>query len=127
MPITQVKVVTVYVRDQQQALDFYTGPFGFELLQDEQMGAMGRWITVAPPGAREARIMLGDAAAFERSDSVGGFAPCTLECDEAAATREELAGRGVEVSDVEHEYWGTHFYASDPDGNRYLVREADSA
>jgi predicted enzyme related to lactoylglutathione lyase len=89
------------------------------------MGSMGRWLTVAPPGSSEALIMLGDAAAFEKTDRVGEFAPCTLECDDAEATRAELAERGVTVTDVEAAFWGTFFYASDQDGNRFLVRQAD--
>lgn len=124
MAITMVKVVTVYVTDQQQALEFYTGKLGFELRQDEQMDDMGRWLTVAPPGSSEALVMLGDAAAFQKD--VGGFAPCTLACDDAERTRAELAERGVDVTEVESAYWGTHFYAKDPDGNNFLVREEGS-
>lgn len=126
MAITHIKVVTVYVTDQQQALEFYTDKLGFELRQDEDMGPMGRWLTVAPPGSTEALVMLGDAASFEKTDRLGEFAPCTLECDDAALTREELAGRGVEVSAVESAAWGTHFYAKDQDGNNFLVRQADA-
>lgn len=124
MPITHIKVVTVHVSDQQQALEFYTDKLGFELRQDEDMGSMGRWLTVAPPGSSEALVMLADAASFEKTDRLGEFAPCTLECDDAAATREELAGRGVDVTEVEAASWGTHFYAKDQDGTNFLVRQA---
>ena len=125
MALTMVRVVTVYVRDQQQAMEFYTERLGFELVEDQQMGEMGRWLTVRPPGSQEGVIMLGDAARFEREDRVGEFAPCTLECDDAQATHDELAARGVEVTDVESEFWGTFFYAPDQDGNRFLVRQGD--
>jgi catechol 2,3-dioxygenase-like lactoylglutathione lyase family enzyme len=124
MSITHIRVVTVYVTDQQQALEFYRDKLGFEIRADNPMGDQGRWIEAAPPGARESVLMLGDAAAFERE--VGGFAPCTLECDDARATHGELSGRGVEVTDVESEFWGTFFYAFDQDGNKFLVREAQA-
>jgi catechol 2,3-dioxygenase-like lactoylglutathione lyase family enzyme len=123
MAITNIRVVTVYVSDQQQALAFYRDQLGFEVRADNPMGDQGRWLEVAPPGSTESVIMLGDAAAFEKTDRLGEFAPCTLECDDAAATHAELAGRGVTVSDVETAFWGTHFFASDPDGTRFLVRE----
>lgn len=123
MPITTIRVVTVYVTDQDAAVEFYRDRLGFEIRGDEPMGPMGRWIEAAPPGGGQAVLMLADAAAFKRTDRVGEFAPCTLECDDAEATRAELAGRGVDVSDIEREHWGVHFYASDQDGNRYLVRE----
>jgi catechol 2,3-dioxygenase-like lactoylglutathione lyase family enzyme len=126
MTITHIRVVTVYVTNQQQALEFYRDKLGFEIRADNPMGEQGRWIEAAPPGSRESVIMLADASGFEKTEQVGGFAPCTLECDDARATHAELEGRGVEVTDVETESWGTFFFAHDPDGTRFLVREAAS-
>lgn len=121
MPITHIRVVTVYVRDQEAALAFYRDQLGFEERRNVDMGK-GRWIEVAPQGAGDTVLMLADAAAFGQDD-VGGFAPCTLECDDAETTRAELAERGVDVSEVEREHWGTHFFANDPDGTKFLIRE----
>lgn len=123
MPITSIRVVTVYVLDQQRALEFYRDVLGFEVRADNDMGAMGRWIEVAPPGSGDTVIMLGHAASFEREERVGEFAPCTLECDDAASTRAELAQRGATVTDIEVAHWGTHFFVRDQDANNFLVRE----
>ena len=119
MALTHIRVITVYVADQDAALAHYRDVLGFEIRRDEPMGS-SRWIEAALPGDR-AVLMLASAGAFEREP--GGFAPCTLECDDAVATRAELAARGADVSAIEAEHWGTHFYASDPDGNRFLVHE----
>ena len=39
------------------------------------------------------------------------------------AARAELAGRGVDVSDVQEFPWGRFVFFSDPDGNRWAVQE----
>ena len=39
------------------------------------------------------------------------------------AAHDELAGRGVEVSDVQEFPWGSFVFFSDPDGNRWAVQQ----
>ena len=39
------------------------------------------------------------------------------------AAHAELAGRGVDVSEVQHLAWGSFVYFSDPDGNRWSVQQ----
>jgi hypothetical protein len=39
------------------------------------------------------------------------------------AAHAELAGRGVDVSDVDVQPWGSFVYFSDPDGNSWAVQE----
>jgi uncharacterized glyoxalase superfamily protein PhnB len=39
------------------------------------------------------------------------------------AAHDELAGRGVEVSDVQDFPWGSFVFFSDPDGNRWAVQQ----
>ena len=41
----------------------------------------------------------------------------------AAAARDELAGRGVEVSEVQEFPWGRFVFFADPDGNRWALQE----
>ena len=38
--------------------------------------------------------------------------------------RAELAERGVEVSEVDVQPWGSFVFFSDPDGNRWAVQQA---
>ena len=38
------------------------------------------------------------------------------------AARAELAGRGVEVSEVQEFAWGSFVFFADPDGNRWAVQ-----
>jgi uncharacterized glyoxalase superfamily protein PhnB len=41
----------------------------------------------------------------------------------ADQAREELAGRGVEVTEVQEFPWGKFVFFADPDGNRWSVQE----
>jgi catechol 2,3-dioxygenase-like lactoylglutathione lyase family enzyme len=54
LSITQVGRVIVPVSDQERALDFYTGVFGFEKRMDVPFGDGNRWIEVAPKGQQTA-------------------------------------------------------------------------
>ena len=42
---------------------------------------------------------------------------------DAEAARAELAGRGVEVSDVDVMPWGSFVFFSDPDGNTWALQQ----
>jgi len=49
MPLTTNRLSSIYVLDQQQALDFYVGVLGLEVGTDADLGFM-RWLTVKVPG-----------------------------------------------------------------------------
>jgi uncharacterized glyoxalase superfamily protein PhnB len=55
-----------------------------------------------------------------RPGSVQGL---QLVVDDIEAARMELAGRGVEVSDVQTFDWGSFVFFSDPDGNGWSVQQ----
>ena len=46
-----------------------------------------------------------------------------LMIEDAAAARKELMARGVEVSEVDVQPWGSFVYFSDPDGNRWSLQQ----
>lgn len=46
-----------------------------------------------------------------------------LVVDDADAAHDDLAGRGVAVSDVDEQAWGRFVYFSDPDGNSWSVQQ----
>ena len=55
MTITKARVIGVYVRDQDRALDFYVNTLGFEKRRDEPMAltsAGSRWPRPAPKPSR---------------------------------------------------------------------------
>jgi catechol 2,3-dioxygenase-like lactoylglutathione lyase family enzyme len=120
--ITNLNTVSLYVRDQQRAKQFYVDTLGFELTTDADMGPMGRWIEVAPKGARTA-FVLADAAGFGKEDRVGSSADITLHCSDVRTLHAELAAKGVPVTEPETKEWGTFMKITDPDGHQLVVSE----
>ena len=49
-----------------------------------------------------------------------------LVVEDIQAAHDELAGRGVEVSEVDVQPWGSFVYFSDPDGNTWSVQQIPS-
>ncbi len=49
---TRSRISSLYVLDQDEALDFYVGKLGLEVNADVDMGFM-RWLTVSVPGDRD--------------------------------------------------------------------------
>jgi catechol 2,3-dioxygenase-like lactoylglutathione lyase family enzyme len=50
--------VTVVVREYDEAIAWYTGVLGFNLVEDTRLSADKRWVLVAPPGTSGASILL---------------------------------------------------------------------
>lgn len=66
----QLGAVSVLVRDYDEAIAFYTGALGFELIEDSPRGSGKRWVLVAPRGGG-ACLLLARAATSEQAAQVG--------------------------------------------------------
>jgi len=55
--ITRDRLSSIYVLDQDEALDFYVGTLGLEVNTDQDLGFM-RWLTVSVPGEPDHEILL---------------------------------------------------------------------
>ena len=56
--ITKLSHLTIYVLNQDSALDFYTNKLGFKVVSDVPMGPDSRWLTVSPPEQPEIEMVL---------------------------------------------------------------------
>ena len=126
--ISAMHSATVYVSDQDRALDFYVNLLGFEKLSDQPFDeASGtRWITVAPPGALT-QLVLGTPQESGRDPgTLGGYTGITFVTPDLVATSEALLARGVTFPAPPAPMpWGmlaTWFV--DPDGNTFFLTEA---
>ncbi|MGW6540532.1 VOC family protein [Streptomyces sp. NPDC055051] len=113
--ITNVSSATLYVTDQDEALAFYRGVLGFELVTDVDMGGGARWLEVRPARAQTS-IVLSKAEAFDKSAGEGAY--LIFAADDVAATVEELRKRGATVTDPKEEPWGTYALVDAPDGHK---------
>lgn len=65
-------LVSLVVREYDEALAFYIGTLGFTLVEDTEVPEQNkRWVVVAPPGSAETRLLLARAANHEQAARVG--------------------------------------------------------
>jgi catechol 2,3-dioxygenase-like lactoylglutathione lyase family enzyme len=132
--ITKLSHATLYVTDQDQALDFYTKKLGFEVRTDVTMEGF-RWLTVGPRGQRDLEIVLMKLAAGGPWDDAtlaqlqsllakGGLGGGVFEADDCHRTYEELRVRGVEfTSPPTNRPYGIEATFKDPFGNWFSMTQ----
>jgi catechol 2,3-dioxygenase-like lactoylglutathione lyase family enzyme len=68
-----IGLVTVVVREYDEALDFYVKTLGFTLVEDSFVPEQNkRWVVVAPPGSKGAGLVLGRAVGEDQASRIGG-------------------------------------------------------
>jgi catechol 2,3-dioxygenase-like lactoylglutathione lyase family enzyme len=115
----KLELVAVPVSDVDRAKAFYTDQAGFHADHDHAVSDEIRFVQLTPPGSA-CSIAVGTGIVDTEPGSVHGL---QLVVDDVAAARGELAGRGVDVSEVQVFPWGSFVFFSDPDGNRWAVQE----
>jgi catechol 2,3-dioxygenase-like lactoylglutathione lyase family enzyme len=134
-----LEVVVVPVSDVDRAKEFYAS-LGWRLDADVARGVSFRLVQFTPPGSG-CSIQFGTNIA---SGAPGSAQSLYLAVSDIEAARDELLGRGVEVSEVFHEgapgarfhdsgrepgpasdrgTYGSFATFSDPDGNGWLLQE----
>ncbi|MGN7820454.1 VOC family protein [Chitinophaga varians] len=132
--ITQVTHMTVYVLDQNRALDFYTNKLGFRVVTDVPMSQEARWLTVSPPQQPGLEIVLSPVStAMFKQETVdvmtelvrkGTFGVAVLTCDDIYATYEEMTAKGVEFTKApKKEFYGTEAIFKDDSGNWFSLAQ----
>jgi catechol 2,3-dioxygenase-like lactoylglutathione lyase family enzyme len=66
-----VSLVTLLVRDYDEAIAFFTDALRFAVIEDAPLDAGKRWVVVAPEGSRGTALLLARAATREQSVHVG--------------------------------------------------------
>ena len=66
----QLAMVSLLVKDYDEAIEFYTRKLGFQLLEDSRGTGTKRWVVVAPPGSTSS-LLLAKAATIEQEKAVG--------------------------------------------------------
>jgi catechol 2,3-dioxygenase-like lactoylglutathione lyase family enzyme len=131
--LNAISHTSVYVLDQDEALEFYVGTLGLEVASDADMGFM-RWLTVRVPGDSGREILLerpgppgmDDAAAEQVRELVAkGAGPWLIfRTDDCRAAYEQLTARGVEFTEEPTErFYGIDCALRDPFGNRIRISQ----
>ncbi|HEV7648361.1 MAG TPA: VOC family protein [Actinophytocola sp.] len=119
----RVGLVTLVVRDYDEAIAFYTGPLGFELREDTALGDGKRWVVVAPPGSPTGLLLAladGPAQQARAGDQTGGRVGFFLNTDDFGRDHERMLAAGVRFEEPpRHEPYGTVAVFRDLYGNRW--------
>jgi len=128
-----VGVAGLYVRDQDEALEFYVGKLGFKVHTDARNGDY-RWLTVQH--SEQPSFQLGlfkpqpptvdDAAAQSLNELVakGAMPPLVLVVDDCRAAYDGLRAKGVEFTQEPVERYGSVDASfRDPSGNGWKMIE----
>lgn len=125
--ISHIHSTTIYVADQDAALDFYVNTLGWEKALDATVDEGLRWLTVVPPGASTALVLAKPGLAGEENTlaTIGGHTGISFVTPDIDATYETLAARGVTFTQpVEVMPWGQKAaWVNDLDGNDFSLLE----
>ena len=129
-----VFVAGIYVRDQQEALDFYVNKVGFEVHTDVTNGDF-RWLTVNYPG--QSLFQLGlflpgpptlDEATAKSARAIvakGAMPPLVLEVADCRGKFQRMKALGVEFTQDPIDRYGTVDAGfRDPSGNGWKLRQS---
>jgi predicted enzyme related to lactoylglutathione lyase len=129
----KLELVIVPVSDVDRAKAFYMEKAGFHMDVDHRAGDF-RIVQLTPPGsACSVTLMRNEKAA-------GSLQGLHLVVTDIDAARADLAGRGMDVSEVfhfestgqvpgpdpRHADYGSYLSFNDPDGNGWMVQEVPS-
>jgi catechol 2,3-dioxygenase-like lactoylglutathione lyase family enzyme len=129
-----LEVVVVPVSDVDAAKAFYADQVGFHVDHDTRVGEGQRIVQLTPPGSG-CSIVIGEGVVPQMSP--GSLRGLQLVVPDVEGARQELLGRGVEVSEVRVlgenpqpggdplDNVGFVFFA-DPDGNEWGVQQISS-
>jgi predicted enzyme related to lactoylglutathione lyase len=115
----KLELIPVPVSDVDRAKDFYAERVGFSVDNDVTVKEGLRFVQLTPPGSG-CSISIGEGLTEMAPGSLEGL---QLVVDDIEVAREELVGRGLEVSEIKDFPWGRFVFFSDPDGNSWAVQQ----
>jgi catechol 2,3-dioxygenase-like lactoylglutathione lyase family enzyme len=129
-----VGVVGIYVRDQEEALQFYVEKLGFRVHTDAKNGDY-RWLTVQHPDQPSFQLglfrpqapMVDEATAQGLNEAVakGAMPPLVMIVEDCRAAYERMHARGVEFTQEPVDRYGAVDASfRDPSGNGWKLIEA---
>lgn len=69
--VRSIALMTLVVRDYDEAISFFTGALGFNVVEDTPLDEGKRWVVVAPSESQGVSLLLAKAATPEQQAHVG--------------------------------------------------------
>ena len=133
--ITKMSHALIWVKNQQEALEFYRDKLGFEVDTDATMGPDYRWLTMRIKGQTgfeiilmepKAGMMLDEESAAQLRSLVdkGVLGGGVFDADDIHKTYDELKARGVEFKGPPSvQSWGTATVMKDNSGSWFSLSQ----
>ena len=119
----KLELVPIPVSDVDRAKAFYVDKVGFNPDLDVQPANGVRVVQLTPPGSACSIVIVTGMPEIAKMQP-GSVKGLHLVVADVRKAREMLAGRGVEVSEVEEHDRGVKYaWFSDPDGNSWVFQE----
>ena len=125
-------LVSLVVREYDEAIAFYVGTLGFKLIEDRFVPEQNkRWVVVAPPGPSESHLLLARASSSEQEarigNQTGGRVFLFLNTDDFARDYQAYKAKGVRfVREPKEESYGTVAVFEDLYGNLWDLLQPSS-
>ncbi|MEU9701915.1 VOC family protein [Streptomyces sp. NPDC047981] len=114
----KLELIGVPVTDIDRAKAFYE-KVGFHADHDVTVNEDVRFVQMTPPGSA-CSIAFGKGITEMKPGSLDNMQVVVSDIEAAHA---DLSGRGVEVTAIDDQPWGSFVYFADPDGNRWAVQQ----
>ncbi|MFT6519829.1 MAG: catechol 2,3-dioxygenase-like lactoylglutathione lyase family enzyme [Candidatus Azotimanducaceae bacterium] len=124
-----ITLITLVVRDVDEAIDFYTKQLNFDLTEDTyQVEQDKRWVVVSPPGSAGASLLLAQATTQEQQpfigNQTGGRVFLFLSTDDFWRDYNDMVAKGINfVRKPKEEAYGTVAVFEDLYGNQWDLIE----
>jgi len=124
--------IALLVPDYDEAIAYYTGKLGFELIEDTVLSASKRWVLVAPPVCAGTRLLLAKAANPAQTaaigDQAGGRVLFFLHTDDFDRDYARYRAAGVDFTEQPRdEVYGKVVVFRDAYGNKWDLVEKPAA
>ena len=120
--------IALVVGDYDEAIEFYTGSLGFELIEDTPQSETKRWVLLAPKNSDGCQLLLAKGVGEQQQSRIGnqtgGRVFLFLRTDDFWRDYHEYASKGVVfVRDPKVEEYGTVAVFADLYGNLWDLIE----
>jgi catechol 2,3-dioxygenase-like lactoylglutathione lyase family enzyme len=133
--LKRMATVTIFVKDQNEALRFFTEKLGFELRADVSQGNY-RWLTVGLKDQPDLDLQLAALKAGGGYDEdeirvltklveTAKMPTSVIKTDDCQKAYDEMAAKGVEFvyAPIDRPYGIIEAMFKDPSGNRYVLSQ----
>ena len=122
MVITGIASTSIFVKDQQESLNFWVDKIGFEVICDLQLESNLRWIEIAPKSSNSS-INLYPKSLISKKH-LKPMPVIVFRTNDIQSTFDNLRARGVTFSrNPLKSILGIHAMFKDVDGNEFLILE----